>query len=198
MYSTKLIVWMKVFVVLGSVNVLGLSASYARPCREIPGCADLKVGEKGPVRATLMLRNDVIDNGASRWVHTLKVTYVDTYLERNESRLNICSSGSSDAESGHVGNRVASSASVVFLSPNNPRTVLAQKSMHAECAAPNDFPIRGRATWSVDLEDDPSLYNALFPLSQAGSRASRLVVAFSNDQTAWDDNSGQNYTLELE
>lgn len=80
--------------------------------------------------------------------------------------------------------------------PTNARVVLT-RPMAITC--PSQWGDNGghpnRASFSVAKDEDPALWDALFPVRPDGSRWYALQVAASNSRGAWESRYGQNYAL---
>jgi len=85
---------------------------------------------------------------------------------------------------------------VLVFGPDHARSSMTQE-MNVSC--PRSYGDNGgasnSATWSVTAEDDPQLWDTLFPPRADGSRWYALRVAAKNAAGVWDSRYGNDYRL---
>jgi len=145
-------------------------------CSFIPGCRELLESSDGPFHASVMTRDD--GSGARS---TFSIGY-------RRGALDFCSQI-------QARRRIR----VLFVTGPEHARESVEREMSISCPQEwGDNPgSEDRASWSVGQQDDPALWDALFPRRPDGSRWYAVQVAATNDLGEWDSRYGDNYRLVL-
>jgi hypothetical protein len=149
-------------------------------CSFIPGCKELLEASDGPFYANLV----TVDDGTGRERHRLAVLY----RESPATSLLLCRLFPQQPP-----------LSLVFVTGPEGARVSVSRSVPAMCPTSfGDNPgLTNSASFGLDEDDDPTLWNTLFPRQPDGSRWYALRVAAVNAHGTWDSRSGHDYRLVL-
>ncbi len=151
-------------------------------CSFIPGCLNLLEGGDGPMLGSVKTYEDA--EGQTRQQLWL------TYLEDPETQFLLCHRFPNQPP-----------VSLLFIAgPDGAQSTVATKELRVDCPRSygDNLGSRNSASFVLDRDDDPMLWDTVFPPAEDGSRWFALQVALVNDWGQWDSRYGQNYRLVLE